>query len=105
MHSAHQMAPFEVMYGYHPDFTIPPGPSTKFLALNSQLQTLHEICKKTEAALRMEKHTMKEAFELDKPPPHTFVPGQKVCVKDLSPSKRAVRSHMTDETIRIWNCF
>ena len=87
------MAPFEVMYGYRPDFTIPPGPPTKFPALNSRLQTLREIRKKAEAALCMEKHTMKDAFELDKPPSHTFVPSQKVWlsskdINTLHPSRK-----------------
>ena len=35
MHSAHHTTPFEIMYGYHPDFTVPVGPPTKFPALNS----------------------------------------------------------------------
>ena len=42
MHSTHKMTPFEVMYGYQPDFTVPVGPSTKFPALNSCLQQLRE---------------------------------------------------------------
>lgn len=80
------MAPFEVMYGYRPDFTVPTGPPTKFPALNSRLQTLQETRKEAEAALRMEKRTMKETFEAGKPSPHIFSPGQKVWLssKDIS---------------------
>ena len=37
MHTAHQMSPFEVIYGYRPDFTISVGPPTKFPALNTRL--------------------------------------------------------------------
>jgi hypothetical protein len=88
MHSAHHMAPFEIMYGYRPDFTVPVGPPTKFPALNSRLQLLRETHKEAEAALRMEKHAMKEIFEADKPPPHIFHPGQKVWLssKDINTS-------------------
>lgn len=88
MHSAHHMAPFEVMYGYRPDFTIPIGPPTKFPALNSRLQLLRETRKEAEAALRMEKRAMKETFEAGKPPPHVFHRGQKVWLssKDINTS-------------------
>jgi hypothetical protein len=41
-----------------------------------------------EAMLRMEKHTMKESFEANKPQPNTFTAGQKVWLssKDISTS-------------------
>ena len=61
LHTAHQMTPFEIMYGYQPDFTIPAGPPTKFPALNARLQTLHDARKDAEAALHMEKRVMREA--------------------------------------------
>ena len=85
-HSAHQMAPFEVMYGYCPDFTVPTGPPTKFPALDSRLQQLNHVRKEAETALRHEKQSMKEAFERGKPTPHIFTPGQKVWLsaKDIS---------------------
>ena len=54
MHTAHQMAPFEVMYGYCPNFTVPIGPPTKFPAFNSRLHQLRETRKDAEAALRLE---------------------------------------------------
>ena len=78
MHSAHRMTPFEVMYGYRPDFTVPTGPPTKFPALNSRLTSLQETRKEAEASLRMEKRAMKRTFEKGKPPPHSFSPGEKV---------------------------
>jgi hypothetical protein len=86
MHSAYHMAPFEIMYGYHPDFTVPVGPPTKFPALNSRLQLLHETRKEAEATLQMEKRAMKEIFEANKPLPHIFHPGQKVWLssKDIN---------------------
>jgi hypothetical protein len=80
------MTPFEVMYGYCPDFTVSVGPPTKFPALNSHLQLLKETHKEAEASLRMEKRIMKQTFEANKPLPHTFQPGQKVWLssKDIS---------------------
>ena len=85
-HSAHQTSPFEVMYGFCPDFTVPAGPPTKFPALDSRLQQLREVRKEAEAALRMEKQTMKDTFEKGKAPPHVFTPGDKVWLsaKDIS---------------------
>ena len=88
MHSVHQMTPFEVMYGYRPqaDFTVPAGPPTKFLALNSRLNKLCNARKEAEAALRLEKYNMKQTFEAGKPARHTFAPRQKVWLssKDIS---------------------
>ncbi|PIL32326.1 hypothetical protein GSI_05572 [Ganoderma sinense ZZ0214-1] len=78
VHTAHGMTPFEILYGYQPDFTIPMGPPTKFPALNERLQTLRDVRKEADAALRMEKARMKHTFEAGKPPPHVFQPGDKV---------------------------
>ena len=75
LHAAHRMTPFEVMYGYRPDFTIPMSPPTKFPALNIRLQHLRDNRKDTEAALRMEKRAMKEATQNQTPPPHDFSVG------------------------------
>jgi hypothetical protein len=86
VHSAHRMTPFEIMYGYRPDFTVPVGAPTKFPALDSRLRDLREARKDAEAALRLEKRAMKRTFESDKPPPHVFTPGQKVWLssKDIA---------------------
>jgi transposase InsO family protein len=93
VHSAHQMPPFEVMYGYRPDFTIPMGPPTKFPALDFRLKALREVRKEAEAALRLEKRAMKDTFQAGKPLPHVFTPGQRVWLssKDIplsSPSRK-----------------
>jgi hypothetical protein len=88
VHSAHHMAPFEIIYSYCPNFTVPVGPPTKFPVLNSRLQLLQEIRKEADTTLRMEKCTMKQTFETDKPLPHVFHPGQKVWLssKDIHTS-------------------
>lgn len=80
------MAPFEIMYGYRPDFTVPVGPPTKFPALDTRLQQLRKSRKEAEATLQDQKRSMKETFEKGKPSPHTFTPGQKVWLnaKDIS---------------------
>ena len=78
MHSAYHMTPFEVMYRYCPDFTVPTGPPTKFSALNSHLTFLQETRKEAEASLHMEKRAMKRTFEKEKPPPHSFSSREKV---------------------------
>ena len=85
-HSTHQMTPFEVIYGYRPNFTVPMGPQTQFPALDSRLQHLREVRREAEAALRMEKRIMKENFQKGKPTPHAFKPGEKVWLssKDIS---------------------
>ena len=85
-HSTHQMTPFEVIYGYCPNFTIPTGAPTQFPALDTRLQQLRETHKEAEAALRMEKRTMKEKFEAGKPTLHLFKAGDKVWLssKDIS---------------------
>jgi hypothetical protein len=86
VHSAHQMTPFEVMYGYRPDFTVPAGPPTKFPVLDSQLRLLCDTRQEAEAALRMEKRAMKDTFEANKPEVHPFTAGDMVWLnsKDIS---------------------
>jgi hypothetical protein len=85
-HASHQLSPFEVMYGFRPDFTVPVGPPTKFPALDTRLQTLRETRREAEAALRIEKRAQKETFETHKPKPHSFCPGERVWLssKDIA---------------------
>ena len=51
-HLAHQMTPFELIYGYQLDFTVPAGLPTKFPALDSRLQHLHKARKEVEVVMR-----------------------------------------------------
>ena len=78
VHSAHNMSPFEVVYGYRPNFTVPIGGRSRFPTLDQRLETLREVRREAEAALRMEKVAMKERFELGKPKPHVFKVGDRV---------------------------
>ncbi|EEB93840.1 hypothetical protein MPER_07457, partial [Moniliophthora perniciosa FA553] len=79
VHTAHDKSPFEVVYGYRPDFTIPAGQrANKFPALEARLEGLKKIREEAEAALRMGKEKMKEAYEEGKRKAHEFKVGDKV---------------------------
>ena len=47
--------PFELIYGYTPDFMIPAGQPTGIPVLDKRLQFLQSIRKDAEAALRLSK--------------------------------------------------
>jgi hypothetical protein len=76
--SAHWQTPFEVLYGYQPDFTLPAGKPTKIPTLDQCLQLLCEARKEAEAALQMNKEQQKDLFEADKNQAHEFQVGNKV---------------------------
>ena len=79
VHSAHGHSPFEVLYGYQPTFNIPMGKaSTNIPSVDERLQTLQEVHKDVEAALRLSRESMKEQYECNKKSPHTFQVGDKV---------------------------
>lgn len=76
--TAHGQTPFEVLYGYRPDFTIPAGRPTQIPSLDARLSKLREARKEAEAALRMSKERMKQAYEDGKRKAHTFKVGDRV---------------------------
>uniref|UniRef100_A0A0W0G670 Putative reverse transcriptase-rnase h-integrase n=1 Tax=Moniliophthora roreri TaxID=221103 RepID=A0A0W0G670_MONRR len=79
VHTAHDKSPFEVVYGYRPDFTIPAGRHTnKFPALEARLDDLKKIREEAEAALQMGKEKIKEVYEEGKRKAHEFRVGDKV---------------------------
>ena len=78
LHSAHQQTPFEVIYGYRPDFTLPAGRPSPLPALDERLRILREARKEAEAALRMDKARHQERYETDKNQAHEFQVGDKV---------------------------
>ena len=58
LNSATGHTPFELIYGYTPDFTIPAGRPTGIPVLDKRLQLLQSIWKDAEAALRLSKKRM-----------------------------------------------
>lgn len=69
-----QHSPFEVMYGYQPDFTIPAGGRSNIPAVDKRLDQLKEARVDTEAALRRSKEEMAR----DGKSPREFKIGDKV---------------------------
>src|SRR6266403_442863 len=55
LNSATGYTPFEVLYGYTPDFTIPAGQPTGIPSVDKRLQKLQTLCIDAEAALRLSK--------------------------------------------------
>jgi len=70
--------PFELVYGYHPDFTVPVGRSTKMPALDQRLNRLREVRADAEAAMRLSKEKMKDAHTPGHIKPREFAVGDKV---------------------------
>jgi hypothetical protein len=71
--------PFEVQYGYRPNFTIPAGRSTPFPSVAQRLEHLREAHKDAEAAMRMAKEHLRSDNDV-----------------------RARRSHMFTEVDKVW---
>ena len=76
--SATGRTPFEIVYGYTPDFTIPAGKHSNIPALDERLDRMAHIRKEAEAALRQTKLRMKEEYEAAKKRAHLFKPGDMV---------------------------
>ena len=72
--SALQHSPFEILYGYQPDFTIPVGGRSNMPEVDKRLDQLREARKDAEAALRRSKEEMAG----DAKPPREFKVGDKV---------------------------
>ena len=78
MSSATDYTPFEIVYGYTPDFTIPAGKHSRISALDDRLDNMAQIRKEAEAALRQSKACMKEEYEATKKHAHLFKIGDMV---------------------------
>ena len=78
MSSATDYTPFEIVYGYTPDFTIPAGKHSSISALDDRLDNMAQIRKEAEAALRQSKACMKEEYEATKKHAHLFKIGDMV---------------------------
>lgn len=77
-HSAHKLAPFEVVYGYTPHFNIPVGRRTGIPAVDKRLKILESVRKDVTAALESGKTAQKAAYERGKQTAHQFKVGDKV---------------------------
>jgi hypothetical protein len=77
LNSATGATPFELLYGYTPDFTIPAGRPTGIPTLDKRLQHLQSLCKDAEAALRLSKRQMQTDIE-QQCQPYKFNVGNKV---------------------------
>ena len=77
LNSATGHTPFELLYGYTLDFTIPMGYPTSIPVLDKCLQHIQAICKDAEAALRLSKQCMQTPAEQHHKP-YKFKVGEKV---------------------------
>ncbi len=76
LNSATGYTPFEVLYGFTPDFTIPVGQPTGIPSVDKHLQKLQTLCTDAEAALHLSKQCMNDGHHIDIKP--TFKVGDKV---------------------------
>ncbi len=77
LNSATGTTPFELLYGYTPDFTIPAGRPTGIPTLDKCLQHLSSLRKDAEAALCLSKKRMQTDVE-QRTKPYKFNVGDKV---------------------------
>ena len=77
LNSATGHIPFELLYGYTPDFTIPAGCPTGIPLVDKHLQHLHTLPIDAEAALCLSKQGMQKEGEQCKKP-YKFQVGEKV---------------------------
>jgi hypothetical protein len=77
LNSATGHTPFELLYSYTPDFTIPVGRPSGIPVLDKRLQNLQVVRKDAEAALRLSKKRMQTDVE-QRMKPYKFNVGDKV---------------------------
>ena len=75
IHSAHDLSPFEAIYGYQPLFNIPVGQRAGRADVDDRVEMLKEVRKETEAALEQVKREQKAAYEKGKREAHEFQVG------------------------------
>jgi hypothetical protein len=78
IHSGTSKAPFELIYGYCPDFTVPIGKRSNMPGLDQRLDHLPKVRADAEATLRLLKEKIKEQYEYDKKTAHSFNVGDLV---------------------------
>jgi transposase InsO family protein len=72
LHSGALQTPFEIIYGYRPDFTVPIEKRSNMPSLNKHLDCLANVQKEAEVALRLSKKWMKKQFKQNKRSAHIF---------------------------------
>lgn len=77
-HAGTSKSPFEIVYGYLPDFSIPIGKCSNIPDLETRLDNLAKARQDAEAALRLSKERMKEQYERNKKAAHSFNVGDLV---------------------------
>src|SRR5258708_34034589 len=82
LNSATNATPFELLYGFTPDFTIPAGQPTGIPTLDKRLQHLQLLRKDAEAALRLSKKRMQTDVE-QRIKPYRFNVGDKVWLQAM----------------------
>ena len=99
--SASGHTPFELMYGYTPDFTVPAGRPLYIPVADKRLTALREVRKDAEAALRLSKERMRTDVTNQRRKPYSFkigdcvwlqakeikihIPSRKLSPKQLGP--------------------
>jgi hypothetical protein len=78
LHSGALQTPFEIVYGYRPDFTVPIRKQSNMPSLDEQLDCLANVRKEAKAVLRLSKERMKEQFKWNKRSAHVFNVGDMV---------------------------
>ena len=76
--SASGHTPFELLYGYTPDFMVPMGRPLYMPAADRRLTSLHQARKDTEAALHLSKECMKTDLTTQQRKHYAFKVGDKV---------------------------
>jgi hypothetical protein len=72
LHSGALQTPFEIVYGYQPDFTVPIRKQSNMPSLNERLDHLADVWKKAKVVLRLSKERIKEQFKQNKRLAHVF---------------------------------
>jgi hypothetical protein len=71
--------PFELIYGYCPEFTIPIDKHSNMPGLDQQLDHLAKVHANAKATLQLSKEKMKEQYKCDKKTAHSFNIGYRGC--------------------------
>lgn len=78
VHSATGHSPFELLYGYNPEFHVSPNPMSKVPAASDCLKVLTELQDDTRASLELAAERMKTYYDKNVSDAPVFAPGDKV---------------------------